>query len=226
MTEEGIMKGKLIVFEGTDGSGKATQVKLLSDYLSKKNIDHEVISFPRYGENLYANLVRRYLDGEFGNKGKLNPYIISLAFAGDRALAKPLIEKWLKMRKTVIVDRYVSSSKAHMAAELPENDREKFIKWLDDLEYKTNKISREDLTVFLNLPAEISSSHMDLRKKDILEEDLKHQKNTGNIYLELAKQKNWIKINCTKKGKMKSKEEIHKEIIKVLVDYVQFHERS
>ena len=216
------MKGKLIVFEGTDGSGKATQVALLGEKLKKKRIPHEIISFPRYGENPYANLVRRYLDGEFGSKRKVSPYLISLAFAGDRMLAKKQIEKWLESGKLVIIDRYVSSNKAHMGAELPEKAREKFMQWLDDLEYKTNNIPIEDLTIFLNVSPEISRNHMDLRKKDILEEDLKHQKNTNNIYLKLAKSKNWITINCTKNLKMRSKQEIREEILdavqKFLVD--------
>lgn len=211
-----IKKGKLVIFEGIDGSGKATQVKMLDASLSRDKIPHEVISFPRYGENPYANLVRSYLHGEFGNKKKINPYVISLAFAGDRALAKTLIKNWLEIGKTVLVDRYVSSNKAHMAAELSGKDRKEFINWLDNLEYETNKIPRENLVFFLYVPYEISQKNISKEKRDLLEKDLKHQKATSKIYLELAKQKNWITINCTKKGKMRSKEEIHQEIVSTL----------
>lgn len=212
------MKGKLIVFEGTDGSGKATQVALLDEKLNKLKIPHEVISFPRYGDNPYANLVRRYLGGEFGKR--INPYVISLAFAGDRYLAKPLIEKWLKDRKLVILDRYVSSNKAHMGAELPEKDRGEYIKWLDNLEYKTNKIPREALAIFLYVSPDVSSKYMGKREKDILEKDLKHQKNAARIYLELAKNKNWVTINCVKNGKMRSRDNIHKEIVKIVEKFL------
>lgn len=207
------MKGKLIVFEGTDGSGKATQVKFLSDYLLQQKIPHEVISFPRYGENPYTNLVRSYLDGEFGNKKKISPYIISLAFAGDRFLAKSQIEKLLASGKIVLADRYVSSNKAHMAAELSEKERKNFINWLDNLEYKVNQIPREDLVIFLYVPYQISQKNISEKKRDLLEKDLKHQKATSEIYLKLAKNKNWVTINCVKNEKMRSKEDIHKEIV-------------
>lgn len=207
------MKGKLIVFEGTDGSGKATQVKLLSDYLTKQKIAYEVISFPRYGENPYANLVRSYLDGEFGNKKKISPYIISLAFAGDRFLAKSQIEKYLASGKIVLADRYVSSNKAHMAAELLEKDRIEFINWLDNLEYETNQIPREDLVIFLYVPYQISQKNISKEKRDLLEKDLKHQKATSEIYLKLANNKNWVTINCVKNGKMRGRVDIRKEIV-------------
>lgn len=207
-------KGKLIVFEGIDGSGKATQVKLLS---KKLRILHEVICFPRYGNNSHADQIKKYLKGELGKKEKISPYEISLEYAGDRALAKSQIAKWLKDGKLVIADRYVSSSKAHLGAQLPESERQKFINWLDDLEYETNNIPREDLVIFLLVPAQISQKNIS-GKKDILEKDLKHQKITGQIYLQLAKNPKWVTINCINDGKIRSKEEIHQEVVKVLVD--------
>mgnify|MGYP001592159979 CR=1 FL=1 len=209
-------KGKLIVFEGTDGSGKATQVKLLSDYLVKQKIAHEVISFPRYGENPYANLIRSYLDGELGSMEKVDPHLISLAFAGDRFLAKNKIEKWLDSGKLVILDRYVSSNKAHMGAEMPDKERKEFIKWLDNLEYETNQLPREDLVIFLHVGANLIQKNVKNKKGDILERDLIHQKNTESIYLELAKSPNWVTINCMKNGKMRPKEDIHEDILKKL----------
>ena len=208
-------KGKFVVFEGIDGSGKATQVKLLS---KKLKIPHEVISFPRYGNNPHADQIKKYLKGELGKKEKISPYEISLEYAGDRALAKSQIAKWLKDGKLVIADRYVSSSKAHLGAQLPESERQKFINWLDDLEYETNNIPREDLVIFLYIPPEISQKNITSKEKDILEKDLEHQKNTGKIYLELAKNPKWVTINCIKNGKMRNKNEINKEIRRVLID--------
>src|SRR5438045_2336719 len=113
-------KGFLIVIEGIDGSGKTTQANLLSGYLKSKNIPHEVINFPRYEDNLYGKLIRRYLNGEFGEAKKVDPYLMSLAYAGDRNLAKPLIENWLLEGKIVVANRYVSSNKAHMGANLSQ----------------------------------------------------------------------------------------------------------
>ena len=209
------MKGKFLCIEGTDGSGKATQVKLLSQ---KLKIPHGVISFPRYGNNPHADQVKKYLTGKSGKKEKISPYEISLAFAEDRALAKPQIEKWLEDGKLVIADRYVSSSKAHLAAQLPESERQKFINWLDDLEYKTNNIPREDLVIFLFVPPEVSQKNIDSPERDILEKDLEHQKNTSKIYQELAKNPVWITINCVENGKMRNKNEINEEVRGVLID--------
>src|SRR3989344_6071043 len=110
-------KGLLVVIDGIDGAGKTTQVNLLSRYYSSKNIPHEVISFPRYEDNLYGKLIRRYLTGEFG---RINSYIIAPIFAGDRVLAKPLMESWLNSGKLVIANRFISSSKAHLGANLPK----------------------------------------------------------------------------------------------------------
>jgi len=203
-------KGKLIVFEGTDGSGKATQVKLLSE---KVKIPHEVISFPRYGNNLHAEQARIFLRGK---KTKISPKKIALDYAGDRKLAKSQIEKWLKDGRVVIADRYVSSSKAHLGALLQEFERAEFIDWLDEMEYATNKVPREDLTIFLYVPPEISQKNIIGRGKDILEKDLKYQKIASQVYLDLAKSQNWITIFCVKDGKMRSKEEISREIFDIL----------
>ena len=205
-------KGRLIVFEGTDGSGKATQVKLLSE---KLKIPHQVISFPRYGNNPHADQVKKYLKGELGKK--ISPYEIALSYAGDRALAKIQIEKWLKTGKLVLADRYVSSSKAHLGAQLSGGEREKFINWLDNLEYKLNNLPGEDMVIFLYVPPGISQKNI-TGKKDILEKDLKHQKITGKIYLKLAKNPKWVTINCVKDGKMRNKNEINEEVRRVLID--------
>ena len=116
--------GKLIVIDGIDGSGKTTQIELLRQYLASQGETLQVISFPRYGENIYVDLIKRYLEGEFGSIDQVDPYLMALAFVGDRALAKPLMDEWLAAGKLVIANRYVSSSKAHMGANLPEEKRE------------------------------------------------------------------------------------------------------
>src|SRR3989338_8493628 len=112
-------RGRLIVIEGIDGSGKTTQIELLKEYLASQGVPLEVISFPRYEENIYGRLIKRYLEGEFGSLEKINPYLMACIFAGDRMLAKDQIEQWLSEGKIVIANRYVSSSKAHMGANLP-----------------------------------------------------------------------------------------------------------
>lgn len=210
-------KGKLIVIDGIDGSGKTTQIELLKKHLARKASPFEAISFPRYEDNLYGKLIRRYLEGEFGDIKDVNPYLMSLAYAGDRLFAKPLIEKWLHDEKLVIANRYVSSNKAHQGANLPDNEKEKYFEWLDELEYKTNGLPKEDLTILLQVDPKIGQQNVQIKHvPDLHENDLNHLKKANKIYLELAKQKNWAVVNCMRDGKMRSKEDIHKDILTIL----------
>lgn len=214
-------KGNLIVIDGIDGAGKTTQVELLKQALDSQGQAWEAISFPRYEDNLYGKLIKRYLAGEFGGINQVNPYLIALAYAGDRLLAKSLIEDWLQSGKVVIANRYVSSSKAHLGANLPEGKREEFISWIDQLEYDTNKIPKPDLTILLDVDPSIGQKNVQSEQQtDLHENNLKHLEKAGKIYLELSQaEANWALIDCMQGGKMKSKEQIHQEIMVVYVGY-------
>lgn len=215
------MQGKLIVIEGGDGAGKTTQVSLLSKGLKDKNIPHEVISFPRYEDNLYGGLIKRYLEGEFGSIEQVNPYLVALAFAGDRALAKSQIKQWLDEGKIVIANRYVPSSKAHLSANLPQEKREEFIKWLDNLEYGMGAI-KEDLVILLNVDPKVGQKNaQDRNLVDLHEESLEHLNQTSKIYLELSKQEDWVVVNCMEDDKMKPIEDIHQEVWKILENKIK-----
>lgn len=212
-------KGRLIVIDGIDGSGKTTQIELLTKSLEQQSIPYEVISFPRYEDNIYGKLIKRYLEGEFGSINEVNPYLMALAYAGDRALAKPKIDSWLSEGKLVIVNRYVSASKAHLGANLPEEKRAEFFKWLDILEYETNKIPKEDLTILLSVDPKIGQKNVSGNHTDIHEESLKHLEQANEIYLSLAKKEdNWYVVDCMEDGEMKTKEEVHQEIMHILYD--------
>ena len=208
--------GKLIVIDGIDGSGKTTQIEFLKKALASQDVVWEAISFPRYEDNLYGKLVKRYLEGEFGGISEANPYLIALAFAGDRLLAKPQIEKWLAEGKLVIANRYVSASKAHLGANLPEGKREEFFKWLNELEYETNGMPKEDLTILLTVDPKVGQKNVQgVHGRDLHEENLQHLEEANKIYLELAKRMdNWYVVDCMKGGKMREKDEIHREIMK------------
>lgn len=212
--------GKLIVIDGIDGSGKTTQIEFLKQYLASQGLALQVISFPRYEDNLYGRLVKRYLEGEFGSIKDVNPYLMALAYAGDRALAKDQIKDWLQSGKLVIANRYVSASKAHLGANWPEEKREEFMNWLDELEYKTNGMPKEDLTILLNVDPKVGQKNVaDKHQPDIHEENLRHLEEANKIYLELSKkEKNWVVINCMINGQMRSMEDIHQEITKILSD--------
>lgn len=206
--------GRLIAIEGIDGSGKSTQVELLKEALDARGEASEVISFPRYGDNIYGRLIKRYLEGEFGGIEEVNPYLMALAFAGDRYLAKPLIKKWLSEGKTVIVNRYVSASYAHMGANLPEEKREEFFRWIDELEYQTHGLPLQDFTVLLKIDPKIAQQNIAGGGPDIHEESLRHLETACEIYLSLAEEKNnWLIIDCMSGKTMKTREQINGEII-------------
>lgn len=208
--------GALIVIEGIDGSGKTTQLNLLKQYLSSQGQALESISFPRYGENTYANLISWYLTGEFGQIGQVDPYFLALAYAGDRLLAKPVINQWLNEGKTVLINRYVSSSKAHLGASLPEDKKEEFIRWLDELEYQTNNMPQENLTILLTVDPKMGQKNLSVRHSDIHEKSLIHLEEANQIYLGLAKENNWCTVNCMKEGQMRQPQDIHQELVKCL----------
>lgn len=203
---------KLIVFEGPDGSGKSTQVKLLFNYLKRKKIPVELIAFPRY-DQWYGRLVKRMLLGEFGNQ--LNPYLSSLPFALDRFMAKKKILAWLKSGKIVLVDRYVASSLAHQGARLTGQAQTQFINWLYRTEYEINSLPKEDAVVYLHLPVTVARKLMQDRRQDLAEKNLQHQQRAQLVYEKLAKKfKHWVKIDCVdKKGTLLSKEAIHQKIL-------------
>lgn len=212
------MKGLLLVFEGIDGSGKTTQIELLKQYLTSQDVVWEAINFPRYEDNLYGKLIRRYLKGEFGSIQNVNPYLIALAYAADRFLAKPLIDNWLQSGKVVLANRFVSSSKAHLGANLPEDQRENFMEWIDQMEYQNNKMPKPSLNILLKVdPKAGQQNALKDHLIDIHEKSIEHEQKASKIYLELSqKEPNWVVVNCMEDGQMRNKEDINKKIVEIL----------
>ncbi|MDP2671139.1 MAG: dTMP kinase [bacterium] len=214
------MSAKFIVFEGSDGTGKTTQAKLLRDFLAKKGIDSVIIDFPRYWSSFHGRIIRRYLHGELGKLDHVNPYLISFAYSLDRATAKEEIQGWLNEGKFVIADRYAPSNMAYQAAKLPPSKRNQFIKWDYDLEYKENKIVPEDFVLYLYLPIDITTKLLKKRnrKLDIHEVNVDLLRESQKMYLKLSKRfKHWVVINCVdEQGNLKSREEIHEKIVATL----------
>lgn len=211
-------KGKLIVIEGTDGSGKTTQLSLLKSFFVQNNYPFETIDFPRYKESFHGKTVEKYLRGEFGEIDTISPYLISLAYSLDRATAKREMNKWLKEGKIILADRYATSNMAHQAAKLPENKREDFLKWLLELEYKVNKIPKEDLVIYLHVPTSVGSKLTKKRGRlDIHERNVAFLTESEKMYDRLARRfKHWVKIDCVKGGVLRGKEDIHKEVMRIL----------
>lgn len=213
-----VMKGKLIVFEGADGSGKTTQSKLLLKYLKSKKIPSAYISFPRYKDSMWGEMVKRFLRGDFGGIDQVDPYLASLLYAGDRMTASPTLKNWLKGGKIVVANRYIGSNIGHMAAKIKsQSERSKYIEWLEKLEYVENKIPKEDLVIFLYVPVEISRRLIQERKLDIHEADLGYLEKVVDVYRDVAKSKNyWEAIDCCANGEILSPEEILKKVLEVL----------
>lgn len=216
--------GKLIVIDGADGAGKATQTEMLLQYLKKQKIKNKYISFPRYKTSFHGALIARFLKGEFGGNRDVSPYLTSLAFALDRLTAKDEMVEWLDEGNVVVSDRYTSAN-AHQASKMPKNKQAAFIKWLYDMEYKEHKLPKEDIVLFLHVPADVSQNLLEHKskdknndgQKDEAEKDVKHQREAVAMYQRFAKKyKHWVVIECVEDGKLLSKTKIHKKIITVL----------
>lgn len=210
--------GKLIVLEGSDGSGKATQTTRLFERLQNLRVNVMRVSFPNY-ESESSALIRMYLRGDFGERAELvNPYAASTFYAVDRFASFQNWKEFYEGDGIVLADRYVGSNMAHQSAKLKRKiDREKFFNWIDDFEFKKLQLPRPDLTFFLDMPPEIAAM---LRRKrgreDIHEADAAYMLKSYNAYKEISKKFNWKVINCAEGNFTKSSVDIHEEIFRVV----------
>lgn len=210
--------GKFIVIDGTDGSGKATQVEILVNRFRKAGFDVEIADFPQYNTKS-AGLVEEYLSGKYGEANDITPYQASIFYAVDRYDASWKIRHWLQAGKIVIANRYVSSNMGHQGGKIQNSlERKIFFNWLDELEYKIFDIPRPDLSIILHVEAEIAQqlakqrarTDWDGSTKDIHERNLDHLKNAEQVYLEIAHSFPDFKlIKCTINDRLLSREEIN-----------------
>ena len=218
-------RGKLIVIDGTDGSGKATQVDLLIKHLEKDGHKVKIVDFPDYYSNFFGKFIGHCLSEQYYNFVKVHPKIASALYAADRFESKNKIEKWLKEGNIVIADRYASANQIHQGGKITNTKkRESFLKWLAEMEYEVFKIPKPDAVFYLSVSISIVMKLIAERnknqkraylgkKKDISEKDINYLKNSRKSALWLANtQKSWIKIECVKNGVLNTRENIHKEI--------------
>lgn len=218
-----MMKGKFIVIDGLDGSGKTVQAKLLVERLKQEGYSVEMVDFPQY-DNWSAEFVARYLRGEFGQAKDVNPKCASLFYALDRYAASFKIRNWLNEGKIIISNRYVSANKGHQLGKIKnEVEKKRFLDWLNELEYGILSLPKPDLTLFLHMAPEIGQRLIKKKekraylqgKKDIHEADLNHLKNAEEAYLFCLKQdkaENWQRIVCFNGNQPKKIEDIHQMI--------------
>lgn len=211
--------GKLIVIEGTDGSGKSTQFRLLTERLSNENREFRKLVFPQYGEESSA-LIRMYLGGEFGSSpSDVNAYAASSFYAVDRyASYKKVWGSWYESGGLVVSDRYTTSNAVHQASKEPAEKQQAFLKWLYAFEYDKLGLPCPDLVLYLDVPTDFTEKLMRSREAathtsaDIHEQDMGYLATCRRTGKAAAAFYNWTVIDCVRDGAMRSIEDIHEEI--------------
>lgn len=227
-------RGKLIVIDGTDGSGKATQTKLLVTRLQKEGKKVKVVDFPDYYSNFFGKFIGHCLSERYYDFVKVHPKIASVLYAADRFESSGKIETWLKAGNVVIANRYASANQIHQGGKISNTKkREAFLKWLAEMEYEVFKIPRPDVVFYLDVPIPIvlklirtrnSSTNRKYlgKKKDVHEKDTKFLENSRKSALWLAKtQKNWVKVNCIKDNTLDTPLNIHEQIYQKIAKIVK-----
>lgn len=221
-------KGMLIVIDGTDGSGKKTQVQMLADCLQQDGYAVEKIDFPQYGKKS-AGPTEEYLNGVYGTAGEVTPYQASLLYAVDRFAASKQMKERLNAGKIVLSDRYVSANMGHQAGKI-ENlaERDQFLDWIQEIEYGIFNIPKPDLQIFLYLDPEISRKralqveklNMD-KSKDIHENDAMHMQKASEAFLYVAQKYGWNQIDCKAGEEIKSREALNNELYALVLNTLQ-----
>lgn len=215
-TEPAPTMGKFIVIDGPDGTGKKTQTDLLAQTLAVSGYDGMVFDFPQYGR-VSSAMLEKYLNGDYG---ALNAEAASIFYAIDRFDASFKLRELLEKGKIILSNRYVTSNAGHQGAKIPDYDeRIKFYRWLDNLEYGTYGIPKADLNIILHIPADMAMELIDARsvkenrKKDIHEQDPEHLKRAEEVYLEIAELfPNTRLVECVENGRLLSPTEVHAKV--------------
>ena len=221
------MKGKFIVIDGTNGSGKTEQTKLLVERMRSGRLPIETVSFPRY-EKRSGGPVAEYLDhaSEFGPMDEVGPKRASMLFAVDRYAASHAIRATLDAGTHVVANRYVASNMGHQGAQIADSkERAEFFRWNDELEHGFFGIPRPDLNIILHVPAEVTMKLIDKRgnAKD-QHENLAHQKAAEATYLEMARTfPNFVLIECVRNEELLSIPDIHALVWKQVEHALALH---
>ena len=227
-------KGKLLVIDGADGTGKATQARLLVESLKSAGHQVEIIDFPRYKDNFAGKLIGEFQTDESFEFSKLHPILASLPYAIDRFESKAQIQSWLNEGKHVVCDRYVSANQLHQGGKIKnEEERKAFLEKLDHLEHTIFGIPRPDLVVLLDLPHEISlrllaekgaTAKKDYsgNKMDRVENDAEYQINARESGIKMLVDKTWRRIECSEDGEtILSPEIIHQRVVNVCMEILK-----
>ncbi|MCC2630888.1 MAG: tmk [Candidatus Paceibacter sp.] len=227
-------KGKFIVIDGTDGSGKATQIDLLVARLKKAKLKVKKTDFPQYDINFFGRLIGEALHGKYGDFISIDPHIASVLYAADRWEASAQIKKWLDAGVTIVANRYVSANQIHQGGKIhDEKERVDFLKWLDTMEFKVFKIPRPDAVLYLDVPLELTQKLLEERaarlakiggqqsKLDQAESNLKHLQESKESALTVVQKDNkWFRIECAENNQILTREEIHEKVFFLVSKYI------
>ncbi len=176
----------LIVLEGLDGAGKSTQIAALREMFKSKGVESEYLHFPRFDAPIYGDLIAKFLRGELGGLNEVNPYLVALLYAGDRADAAKMIRGWIDSGKVVILDRYVYSNVGYQCAKVEDKEqREELSRWILDLEYNHFAIPRPDISLFLDVPFMFTKRKLEEQRDGADREYLNGKKDIHESSLEL-----------------------------------------
>lgn len=215
------MKGHLIIIEGGDGSGKATQTELLRRRLADDGQSVKAVSYPDYDSESSA-LVKMYLRGDFGTDADtINPYAASAFYAVDRIASYEL--KWKRVFKAggiVLADRYTTSNMLYQMIKIPgKADQDAYLDWLWDFEFKKLGLPEPDAVILLDVPLEVTERLMSERTGktggttgDIHEKDREFLRKCHAAYVGLAAKYGWYKVDCTREGVLRSPLAIHEDV--------------
>lgn len=222
-------RGKLVVLDGSDGTGKTTQVALLAARLKRTGMPVATMHFPNYDANFFGEFIGECLTGAHGNFAKLDPYITSVLYAADRFESKKRIEQWLAQGKTVILDRYVSANQLHQGGKITDaRARTRFLKWLDKMEHEVFGLPRPDLIMYLDMPLELSLQllvskakddavearrYLKKGQKDRVEQDKQYLRQAQEAALRFIRGKaRWCRVVSAERGQVLSREVVHERV--------------
>ena len=219
--------GKLVVFEGIDGSGKSTQFELICKRFQKEKRQFKRVVFPRYSEPSSA-LIKMYLAGDFGSDpDSVNAYAASSFYAVDRYAS--FVQDWREYYEAgglILTDRYTTSNAIHQGAKVDVGQRESFFKWLYDYELGLIGLPAPDLVVFMDMDAKFATTRLRHRQTetgteaDIHENDIKYLQNCAESGKQAAAQFGWFKVSCVVDGNERDKNDIHEEIVSIISTHI------
>jgi len=215
-------RGKLIAIEGIDGSGKRTQVELLTLTLKARGLSVYSTGFPQY-DSWFGKMVGKFLNGDLGPLESVDPHFSSLLYAGDRFEAKYKLEAALDSGQIVLVDRYIASNLAHQTARVPPAQRSEFLQWIEHLEYEIYGLPRETLILYLRVPPREAQRLVALKsarsytsaQRDLQEASLHHLEGAAEMYDSLSRSVPWATIQCfdATHNAMREPEDIAMEVL-------------